>query len=264
MSTWRFLKLATYNAFMNMALDEAILQARIAERVPNTVRLYRWRPSAVSIGKFQKAENEVYLDNCRKLGVDVVRRMSGGGTVYHDADDEVTYGIIAKTEDLGVTDITAVYAKVYAGIADALRLLGIPADFNLGDAKKCPNLTVNGKKISGSAQAHKSGIVLQHGTVLLNLDLERMFTLLRVPWAKTCTEVVNVAKNAHTSVKAELGHAVSVETVSNVLFEGFKNAFGIQITDGELTTFELELANKLCREKYATDDWNFYGKSALG
>ena len=264
MSTWRFLKLATYNAFMNMAIDEAILQARIAERVPNTVRLYRWRPSAVSIGKFQKAENEVYLDNCRKLGVDVVRRMSGGGTVYHDADDEVTYSIIAKTEDLGVTDITAVYAKVYAGIADALRLLGIPADFNLGDAKKCPNLTVNGKKISGSAQAHKSGIVLQHGTVLLDLDLERMFTLLRVPWAKTCTEVVNVAKNAHTSVKAELGHVVSVETVSNALFEGFKNAFGIQITDGELTTFELELANKLCREKYATDDWNFYGKSALG
>jgi len=264
MGAWRLLKLETHNAFMNMAIDEAILRARIAERVPNTLRFYRWNPSVVSIGKFQKPENEVYLDNCRRLGVDVVRRISGGGTVYHDAEDEVTYSLIAKTEDLGVTDIAAVYARVYAGIADALRILGITADFNEGDAKNCPNLTVNGKKISGSAQAHRSGIVLQHGTLLLSVDLERMFTVLRVPWAKTCMEVVGVAKNKITSVKEELGHAVSAETANNALSVGFKNAFGIQLTEGELTPFERELAEELCREKYATDDWNFYGKSVLG
>jgi lipoate-protein ligase A len=264
MGAWRLLKLETHNAFMNMAIDEAILRARIAERIPNTLRFYRWKSSAVSIGKFQKLENEVYLDNCRRLGVDVVRRISGGGTVYHDAEDEVTYSLIAKTEDLGVTDIAAVYARVYAGIADALRILGITADFNEGDAKNCPNLTVNGKKISGSAQAHKSGIVLQHGTLLLSVDLERMFTVLRVPWAKTCMEVVGVAKNKITSVKEELGHAVSAETANNALSVGFKNAFGIQLTEGELTPFERELAEELCREKYATDDWNFYGKSVLG
>jgi lipoate-protein ligase A len=249
---------------MNMAVDEAVLRARIAERVPDTLRFYRWEPSAVSIGKFQKVENEVYLDNCRRLGVDVVRRISGGGTVYHDQEDEVTYSVIAKTEDLGVTDIAAVYAKVYAGIADALRILGITADFNEGDAKNCPNLTVRGRKISGSAQAHKSSIVLQHGTVLLNVDLERMFTLLRVPWARTCSQVVNVAKRKITSVKEELGHEVSAETVQNALAVGFKNAFGIQITDGELTPFERELAEELCSRKYAADDWNFFGKSVLG
>jgi lipoate-protein ligase A len=264
MDAWRLLKLETYNAFVNMAIDEAILRAKIAERVPNTLRFYRWKPSAVSIGKFQKPENEVYLDNCRRLGVDVVRRISGGGTVYHDAEDEVTYSLIAKTEDLGITDIAAVYARVYAGIADALRILGITADFNEGDAKNCPNLTVNGKKISGSAQAHKSGIVLQHGTLLLSVDLERMFALLRVPWAKTCSEVVGVAKRKITSVKEELGHVVSAETANNALSVGFKNAFGIQLTEGELTPFERELAEELCREKYATDDWNFYGKSVLG
>jgi lipoate-protein ligase A len=264
MGAWRLLKLETHNAFMNMALDEAVLRARISERVPNTLRFYRWNPSAVSVGKFQKPENEVYLENCRRLSVDVVRRITGGGTVYHDAEDEVTYSVIARTEDLGVSDVAAVYARIYAGIADALRLLGITADFNEGDAKNCPNLTVKGKKISGSAQAHKSGIVLQHGTLLLNVDLERMFTLLRVPWAKTCMEVVGVAKKKITSVKEELGHAVSAETANNALSVGFKNAFGIQLTEGELTPFERELAEELCREKYATDDWNFYGKSVLG
>jgi lipoate-protein ligase A len=91
-----------------------------------------------------------------------------------------------------------------------------------------------------------------------------MFTLLRVPWAKTCTEVVNVAKRKITSVKEELGHEVSAETVQNALAVGFKNAFGIQITDGELTPFERELAEELCRRKYAADDWNFCGKSVLG
>ena len=264
MQTWRLLKLETHNAFMNMAVDEAILTARTIERVPNTLRLYRWKPSAVSIGKNQKPENEVQLDNCRKLGVDVVRRISGGGTVYHDERDEVTYSLIAKTERFGVKDIAAVYAKVYEGIRDALRLLGITADFNEGDAKNCPNLTVKGRKISGSSQANKRETVLQHGTLLLDVDLEKMFTLLRVPWAKTCMEVVGVAKNRITSVKGELGHAVSAETAANALASGFKNALGVQMVEGELTAFEVELAEKLYREKYATDDWNLHGKSIVG
>jgi lipoate-protein ligase A len=263
METWRLIPLATHNAFMNMAIDEAILTARISNKVPNTLRLYRWQPSAVSIGKNQNPESELYVDNCRKMGIDIVRRISGGGTVFHSADDEVTYSVTAKTANID-KDIPAAYQRIYAAITDALRLLGIPADYNTGDQKNCPNLTVNGKKISGSAQAHKSGIVLQHGTVLLNVDLELMFTLLRVPWAKTCMQVIQVAKNKITSIKAELGHSVSAETASNALSVGFKNAFGIQLANCELTSLERELAEELCREKYATDDWNFHGKSALG
>ncbi len=249
---------------MNMAIDEAMLTARTIDRIPNTLRLYRWKPSTASIGKNQNPENELQLENCRKLGVDVVRRISGGGTVYHDARDEVTYSLIANTSDLGVKDITAVYAKVYSGIRDALRILGLTADFCEGDAKNCPNLTVKGKKISGSSQANKRETVLQHGTLLLDVDLEKMFTLLRVPWAKTCMEVVGVAKNKITSLKDELGHAVSGETASNALATGFKNALSIQLVEGELTAFEVELAQKLCREKYATDDWNLRGTSIVG
>ncbi len=75
MNTWRLLRLEAHNAFMNMAIDEAILQARLAGEVPDTLRFYRWNPSAVSIGRFQKIENEVNLEECKKHGVDVVRRM---------------------------------------------------------------------------------------------------------------------------------------------------------------------------------------------
>jgi lipoate-protein ligase A len=244
---------------MNMAIDEAILQAKIKNSIPNTLRLYRWKPSAVSIGRFQKIENEVQLDNCRKLGVDVVRRITGGGTVYHDAEDEITYSVVVSKKDLETEDVSAIYARIYAGLAEALRTLGIKADFNQGSTKTCPNLMVNGKKISGSAQSHKMGVVLQHGTLLMDADLRRMFTLLRVPWAKTCMEVVDVAKNKITSISAELGEKLSTKTVSTALVQGFQIAFNIELANTILSQGELALADKLYREKYATDMWNLHG-----
>jgi lipoate-protein ligase A len=263
MNSWRLLKLETYNAYTNMAIDEAILTARIRNLAPNTIRFYRWKPSAVSIGKFQDVRNEVNLENCKKHGVDVVRRITGGGTVYHDAEGEITYSVIADKKDLKAENITEVYAKIYAGIAEALKILGVKADFSQGDAKTCPNLIVNGKKISGSAQSHKRGIVLQHGTILVNVDLEKMFTFLRVPWAKTCMEIVTIAKNKITSIKENLGKNVSLEEVINALTEGFQKALHIQLVNGKLTPYELECAQKLCKGKYATKEWNFQGKSTL-
>ena len=155
MNNWRLLKLETHDAYTNMAIDEAILTARTRNLAPNTIRFYRWNPSAVSIGKFQNIENEVQLDKCKKYGVDVVRRITGGGAVYHDTEGEITYSVVANKKDLKAENINAVYAKFYDGIAEALKILGINADFNEGNAKTCPNLTVNSKKISGSAQSHK-------------------------------------------------------------------------------------------------------------
>ncbi len=260
MDTWRLLPLETNNAFINMAIDEAILNARITGQVPNTLRFYRWQPSAVSIGKNQDPEAVVYIDACKQLGVDVVRRISGGGTVYHDYDGEVTYSITAKTETLGTADITVVYAKVYEAIKDALRLLGITADFSTGDAKNCPNMTVNGKKISGSSQIITRGIVLQHGTLLRSVDLAKMFQLLKLKNA-TCSQAADIGKRKITSIQNELGHTVSPDTIANALAQGFRAMLKIQLEPGELTSNELELAKRLCEEKYSKKEWNFEGKT---
>jgi len=260
MDTWRLLPLETNNAFMNMAVDEAILTARIAGQVPNTLRFYRWQPSAVSVGKNQNPETEVYLHACKPLGVDVVRRISGGGTVYHDFEGEVTYGVIAKTTDIGTADVTTVYAKIYEAIKDALRLLGITADFSSGDAKNCPNMTVGGKKISGSSQTITRGVVLQHGTVLRSVDLPKMFQLLRLKNV-SCTQAADIGKRKITSIQNELGHAVMPETVDNALAQGFRAMLKIHLEPGELNAYEVELAKKLYKEKYATKAWNFEGKT---
>ena len=261
MDTWRLLPLKTDNGFMNMAIDEAILTSRIAGQVPNTLRFYRWQPSTVSIGRNQTPESEVYLDACRHQGVDLVRRISGGGTVFHDFEGEVTYSVVAKTLDLGTGDITVVYAKIYEAITDALRLLGIPADFSSGDQKICPNLTVSSKKISGSSQTITRGVVLQHGTVLRSVDLPKMFTLLKLKNA-SCTQAADIAKRKITSIENELGHKVMPDTVANALAQGFKAILKIQLQEGELTPAEVELAKKLYKEKYSTADWNLSGKTA--
>ena len=255
MDTWRLLPLEINNAFMNMAIDEATLNSRIAGEVPNTLRFYRWQPSAVSVGKNQIPEDEVYLDACKQLGVDVVRRISGGGTVYHDFEGEVTYSVVAKAADLGTVDITVVYMKIYEAITDALRLLGVPADFSRGDAKNCPNLNVKGKKISGSSQTITRGVVLQHGTILRKVDLPKMFQLLKLKHA-SCTQAADIAKRKITSIEDELGHRVMPETIANALAQGFKAILKIQLEDGELTPTELETASKLYKEKYLTKEWN--------
>jgi len=252
------LRLETHNAFMNMAIDEAILNARIEGHITDTLRFFRWKPSAVSIGKFQKVQNEVQLENCKQRGIDVVRRITGGGTVYHDAEDEITYSVVASKENLKADDIADVYERIYTGLTEALGILGVTADFNEGSAKACPNLTVKGRKISGSAQCHKRGVVLQHGTILANVNLEKMFTYLRVPWAESRMQVVSVARRKHTSLYDELGKNVSPAELIHALREGFEQALDIRIVSGELTTRERELAERLCEQKYATADWNLH------
>ncbi len=260
MSLWRLLKPETHNAFVNMAVDEAILRARIEGKALNTLRFYRWRPSAVSIGRFQNVHNEVQLENCSVHGVDVVRRVSGGGAVYHDSEDEITYSVIVRRQDLGTDDIAEAYSRIYDGLIEAARILGVDAEYNTGNVKQCPNIIVKGRKISGSAQANKKGVILQHGTFLIRVDLAKMFTFLKPPLKDACVDFLSIAERKITSVADELGGQVLIDQVHSALVEGFEKALNIQLEEGSLTGFELDLAEKLEEEKFATREWNFEGK----
>jgi len=257
---WRLLRLEVHDAYTNMAIDEAILTARAAGAIPNTLRLYRWRPSAVSIGRFQDVYREVHVDNCRRCGVDIVRRITGGGAVYHDHEGEITYSVVVDKRDLGRADIVSIYRRICGGLVEAAKILGVNADFHPGDPRHCPNILVKGRKISGSAQCHRGGVLLQHGTFLLDLNLEEMFTFLRVPWARSVEEVVCVARNKLTSIRHELGREVSVEEACQALVAGFQRALGVRFVEGRLTSHELKLARRLRNGKFSTEEWNFMGR----
>jgi lipoate-protein ligase A len=263
MTVWRLLKFEVNDAFTNMAVDEAVVTARIEGLVPNTLRFYGWKPSAVSVGRFQDVSNEVHVENCRRLGVDIVRRITGGGTVYHDNMGEITYSVIAREQDFGTEDVVEAYNSICNGLIEAAKILGVKADFNPGDPKNCPNIAIQGKKISGSAQFHKGGVLLQHGTFLLDVDLDKMFMFLRVPWAKTIPDVVCVARERLTSVKNELGKAVESEEAYQALVKGFEKTLKLQLREEALNAYEQKITQKLRREKFSTQEWNFRGKTNL-
>ena len=265
MGIWRLLKPEVGDAFTNMAIDEAVMKARIEDRVPSTLRFYRWSPSAVSIGRFQKLADEVHVENCREHGVDIVRRITGGGTVYHDSEGEITYSIVAKTSELGCSDLDmlSAYQKICSGLNEAVKILGAKAEFHPPDPKRCPNLTIRGRKISGNAQSSKKGVLLQHGTFLLDIDHTKMFTFLKVPWAKTLNDVLKVSKRKLTSTRQELDSEFSTEEAYQALVRGFKKALNIQFVEEEPTEYEQKLAEKLRKERFVTEDWTFLGKAVI-
>jgi lipoate-protein ligase A len=242
---WRLIPLETHNAAMSMALDEALCESVKAGAAP-TIRFYRWQPSAVSIGYFQSLEEEVNLGECKALGVDYVRRRTGGGAVYHDYEGEITYSIAAPESFFG--DIPASYKSICGCIVDALAVLGIPAEF-----KPVNDVVTAGKKISGSAQTRRGGVLLQHGTVLYDLDVRRMFSVLRVSAEKISDKMIAAVEERVTCVKKSCN--ASWQQTYEALVRAFTT--GKDICEGAWSEAELARARELAESRYSSREWNF-------
>jgi lipoate-protein ligase A len=168
---WRLIDTGVHDAYYNMALDEAIVIAKSRGLVPVTLRLFRWAPSAVSIGYFQSMEDEVDVNVCKQMGVDCVRRRTGGGAVYHDTEGELTYSLIIEEENpLVSVDFQKTYETLCAGLVRGLQLLGVSAAF-----KPINDIVVDGRKISGNAQTRSMKVVHQHGTILRTVNPTRIY-----------------------------------------------------------------------------------------
>ena len=248
MPKWRIIDIETNSAAMNMALDEAISEAVGKKESPPTIRFYKWKPSAVSIGYFQSMKDEVDVELCKRAGVDVVRRRTGGGAVYHDSSGELTYSIIAP-ESFFPNGITESYHQICGWIVDALGKLGIAAEF-----KPINDIIAAGKKISGNAQTRRKGTLLQHGTILYKLDIATMFSLLKVPKEKISDKFIADVKQRVTSV-TDINPNISEQQLKDALVAAF--TAGKEFEFGTVTGNERASAEKLAKEKYAADEWNF-------
>ena len=154
----------------NMALDETLLTNLVDHDNP-ILRLYGWQPPCVSIGYFQSMEEEVDALICSKMGVDAVRRITGGGAVLHEF--ELTYTFITKNYPANILES---YQLICEPVVLCLDRLGYSAKYvPLND------IVVDNKKVSGNAQTRKNNMLLQHGTILLDVDVEKMFSMLKVP-----------------------------------------------------------------------------------
>ncbi len=247
---WRLLKTNYSTAFTNMAIDRAVLVASSKEKIMPTVRFYGWKPSAISIGYFQSLEGEVDLNICRKLGVDYVRRITGGGAVYHE--EELTYSIvIPETHPQIPKNILRSYGKICGAVIKGLEYLGIESNY-----APINDIITGGKKISGNAQTRKEKIVLQHGTILTDVDVDKMFSVLKVPNEKIKNKLIADVKQRVTSIKHVLGKEVHFEDVAEAMKIGFEKEFDVELIEETLSEEEKELTSKFEKECFSLKDWN--------
>ena len=233
---------------MSMAIDEALLKLNAESKSPNTIRFWRWLPSTVSIGCFQSVEREVDLEVAKRHGVDVVKRITGGGAVFHDHDGELTYSVVCKQGDVP-NDIIESYRLICGGLVRGFERLGLRAEF-----KPVNDVLGNGKKISGSAQTRRWGSVLQHGTVLIAPDMRLMFELLRVSPEKISDKFIASVFERVTTIERELERKPSFEEVREAMIKGFGKSLDIELVENKLTNREVKLAQDL-RPKYTSEEW---------
>ncbi|MEM5871325.1 MAG: biotin/lipoate A/B protein ligase family protein [Candidatus Aenigmatarchaeota archaeon] len=250
MEKWRLIKTIETNGAMQMAIDEAILIARTKNIVPNTLRFFKWKPPCITIGFFQSLEKEVDVKEARKMGVDVVRRYTGGGAVFHDK--ELTYSFVVSEKLVG-KDVIKSYKKICNAIVEGLKLIGINSQF-----RPINDIVVNEKKISGNAQTRKEGFVLQHGTILIDVDVKKMFSLLKVPDEKIKDKMIKNVEDRVTSIKKELGKEIDQKDLERSILKGFEKVFKVSFFESKLTDYEIKIAEKLCGEKYSTKEWCYW------
>jgi lipoate-protein ligase A len=228
-----------------MAVDEAVAEAVRSSRSHPTIRFYGWEPSAISIGCFQSLSDEVDVGECARQGVDVVRRRTGGGAVFHDRDGEITYSVVAPEGIMG-GDIPASYQEVCGWVVDALTDLGLrPKYVPIND------IVVDGRKISGCAQTRREGVFLQHGTVLYSLDRQKMFALLKVNKDKVSDKGISTPEARVTAV-SELTSASRADLLASLQrsFCRWKEWY-----EQPLSPAEGARAVELARGRYARPEW---------
>lgn len=263
---WRLLETGAHTGPENMAIDEAVALAHARGEVPPTLRFYTWAPAAVSIGYFQSMASEVDLAAVRAGGYGYVRRPTGGRAIFHHR--ELTYSVVIR-EELFPGSVLETYQVLARGLLAGLRRLGAPAELAAGepdprafggeanpscfDTPSAAELVVGGRKVVGSAQTRRDGAILQHGSILIDLDYDLLFTLLRVP--DPARAAAHLRRRA-TGLQAVLGRAVAVEEVRAAMVAGFQEALGLTLSPGTLTAAEAAAAAALVRDKYGSDDWN--------
>jgi lipoate-protein ligase A len=277
---WRFLDTGFRSGAWNMAIDEAVLLSHAQGLTPPTLRFFRWQPPCVSLGYFQSAD-DVDWEECARRGYDVVRRPTGGRAILHD--EELTYSVvIADKEIVGGGSVLASYAALSQGLILGLRALGIeahlegrkaygsmgvweressevisptpphphtPTPFSAANcfaaAARC-DLVAGGKKIVGSAQMRRGGVILQHGAVPLRLNAEA--------WQAVLPGTPDLRLLA-TDVNNESPQSVQYDDLSCALRQGFEAAFGVTLQPAELTNWENSQAQELVKAKYGASEW---------
>lgn len=271
---WRLLDTGPADGFTNMAVDEAILEVYAAEASPSTLRFYTWSPPALSLGYGQPIDSNIDLAHCQTLGIDVVRRPTGGLAVLHD--HEVTYSVVIRADDpRAATGVLASYLTISQALIRGLSYLGISAELlplrrgNLPPSESASpvcfamsssyEVAVRGRKIIGSAQRRAHGVIMQHGSIPLSWDLDKMRAVFRVSLhGSQSAKGEREYHTSMTSLQEAGGRAYDYAEVVAALTRGIAETWEVELIPGQLTAAENQLSAHLRATKYRSEAWTWH------
>ena len=266
MTTWRLIKTSPAHGAWNMALDEAILESVLRSDSLPTLRLYTWDPPCLSLGHAQHFM-DVDVSRLQARGWEVVRRVTGGRAILHT--DELTYSVTAPVDEPRVAgSLLESYNRLAGALLASVQDLGLPVEMkeDKTDNNGTPNpvcfevpstyeITVEGKKLIGSAQARRSKGVLQHGSLPLTGDLTRICQALVFPDESARENAMRRLLARATTVESVLGREVAWDSAAQAFVRAFESQLDLKLETGELSQSELERTEELVNEKYAHPAW---------
>jgi lipoyl(octanoyl) transferase len=271
---WRFIDSGNCSPSFNMALDEALLDWHSEGKIPPVIRFYGWEPATLSIGYFQKVDKEIDLEAVKAHGLGFVRRPTGGRGVLHE--HELTYSVIVSEDHPEMPKtVTEAYRVISEGILKGFHQLGLEAYFAVPktdeersalkdprsavcfDAPSWYELVVEGRKVAGSAQTRQKGVILQHGSILLDLDEDKLFSLFKYPNERVKERMKSSFKNKAVAINEISSRRISLEEAKEAFYKGFADGLNIELESYQLTEEELAYVNKIAKDRYENDEWNF-------
>ena len=230
---WRVVDTGVRRAAENFALNRALLESRAAPAGRSTLRFLQFRPSAL-LGYHQSAEQELDVEYCASHGIDIQRRLTGGGALYMD-ETQFGWELYLHKAELGTADMTAIARRICEAAAEGLSTLGIAARFRPRN-----DIEVGGRKISGTGGAFDGDALLYQGTVLVEFDVAKMLRILRIPAEKLADKAIADARERVVNLRDLLGVAPSLDEVKSRIQAAFAAAFEVEFVAGELTAEELQ------------------------
>ena len=269
-TTWRLIISENKPGSWNMALDESLLYSAGSKITPPTLRIYGWNPGTLSLGYAQPTQN-VDVSRLGIEGWDLVRRPTGGRAILHI--DELTYSITAPLDDSILSgSLLESYHTISQALIHALEILGIDAsadkEYGSTVASNFPNpicfetpsnyeITYQGKKLIGSAQARKHNGLLQHGSLPLFGDLTRITRVLKYEDESARELAAKRLLDRATTIELVTGRVLPFQQVEEAIIEGFSTTLGIRFENSSPLPKELTLAEELITTKYDSANWTF-------
>ncbi len=265
--TWRLLDTGVADPYTNMAIDEAILLEHREGKTPPTLRFYAWSQPTISLGYFQQLEKEIDLEAVKERRLGLVRRLTGGRAVLHD--DEVTYSVVAREDHpLMAGGIRPSYLRLAEALARGLQDLGAPVEIASGrkggreehttaacfDAPSWYEITCGGRKLVGSAQTRKGGVVLQHGSIVITLNGDDLFAVLKMPSEAVRQRLRAKFYRQACGLEEVLGRRVDAGVIKENIVRAFTRLYAMEFVPGGVTEGEKGRLKEL-RAKYAAADW---------